>query len=167
MNLIVAIIPICSNCQMQVNFLGNEFLGTECKFWRTKENSARFPLNVVQGNLRWLGRIFQGQNLPNKHKFPVCKGETSIIQGFCLQVSYFRGQQNLTFRHISNALLFTAVHVKMKLVDDTLNNERLLFVGTKFLPKKLANCSLYFNAFKINNLKTQKSYKTTVDHGNL
>ena len=80
--------------------------------------------------------------------FPVYKGETLIIQGYCLQVSYIRGQQNLTFRHISNALLFTAVHVKMKLGDNTLNNERLLFVGTKFPPKKLANCSPYFNALQ-------------------
>ena len=28
----VYITYICLNCQMQVNFLGNEFLGTECKF---------------------------------------------------------------------------------------------------------------------------------------
>ena len=35
----VCITYICLNCQMQVNFLRNEFLGTECKFWRTNENS--------------------------------------------------------------------------------------------------------------------------------
>ena len=28
----VCITYICLNCQMQVNFLRNEFLGTECKF---------------------------------------------------------------------------------------------------------------------------------------
>ena len=42
-----------------------------------------------------------------------------MIKGYCLQVSYFRGQQYLTFLHISNALLVTAVHVNMKLVDNT------------------------------------------------
>ena len=37
--------------------------------------------------------------------------------------------------HISNAFLVTAVHVKMKLGDNTLNNERLSLVMTK-LPIK-------------------------------
>ena len=37
--------------------------------------------------------------------------------------------------HISNAVLVTAVHVKMKLGDNALNNERLLFVDTKFPPQ--------------------------------
>ena len=36
---------------------------------------------------------------------------------------------------MSNALLVTAVHVKMKLGDNTLNNERLSLVTTK-LPIK-------------------------------
>ena len=37
--------------------------------------------------------------------------------------------------HISNSLLLTAVHVKMKLGDNTFNNERLSLVMTK-LPMK-------------------------------
>ena len=36
---------------------------------------------------------------------------------------------------MSNALLVTAVHVKMKLSDNTLNNKRLSLVNTKFLTK--------------------------------
>ena len=47
------------------------------------------------------------------------KWEPLIIQGYCLQVSYFRAQQYLVFLHMSNALLVTAVHVKMKLWDNT------------------------------------------------
>ena len=43
-----------------------------------------------------------------------------VIQGYCLQVSCFRGQQWPTFLRISNAWLVTAVHVKMKLGDNTL-----------------------------------------------
>ena len=49
---------------------------------------------------------------------------------YCLQVSDFRAQQLLAFLHISNALLVTAVHVKMKLGDNNLNNERLSLVKT-------------------------------------
>ena len=37
-----------------------------------------------------------------------------------------KGCNNFTFLHISNELLVTAIHVKMKLGDNTLNNERLL-----------------------------------------
>ena len=43
------------------------------------------------------------------------KWEPLIIQGYCLQVSYSRAQQQLAFLHMSNAMLVTAVHVKMKL----------------------------------------------------
>ena len=49
-----------------------------------------------------------------------CNG-TGVVM-YCLQVSYFRAQQKLAFLHISNALLVTAVHVKMKLGDNALNN---------------------------------------------
>ena len=37
-----------------------------------------------------------------------------------------KGCNSLTFLHISNALLVTAIHLKTKLGDNTLNNERLL-----------------------------------------
>ena len=60
----------------------------------------------------------------------------SHYSGYCLQVLYFRAQQKLAFLHISNALLVTAVHVKMKLGDNTLNNERLSLVMTKLPIKK-------------------------------
>ena len=60
----------------------------------------------------------------------------SHYSGYCLQVLYFRAQQKLAFLHISNALLVTAVHVKMKLGDNTLNNERLSIVMTKLPIKK-------------------------------
>ena len=49
----------------------------------------------------------------------------SHYSGYCLQVPCFHAQQQLAFLHISNALLVTAVHVKMKLGDNTLNNESL------------------------------------------
>ena len=62
---------------------------------------------------------------------------------------------------MSNALLVTAVHVKMKLGDNALNNERLPI-------KKVANCSRYFNALQcINNLETKRSYKRKVNLKNL
>ena len=51
--------------------------------------------------------------------------------GYCLQISNFRAQQWLAFWRISNALLVTAVHVKMKLGDNTLNNEKLSLIMTK------------------------------------
>ena len=74
---------------------------------------------------------------------------------YCLQVSYFRAQQQLTFLHISNALLVTAFHVKMKLRDNNLNNERLSLVKTKFALKKSVNCSSYFTALQyVNSLET-------------
>ena len=60
---------------------------------------------------------------------------------------------------MSNALLVTAVHVKMKLGDNTLNNERLSLVMMKLPIKKLTNCSPYFTALEyINNLETKRSY---------
>ena len=42
----------------------------------------------------------------------------------------------LAFSHMSNALLVTVVHVKMKLGDNALNNERLSLVITKLPIKK-------------------------------
>ena len=47
------------------------------------------------------------------------KWEPLIIQGYCLQVSYFRAQQQQAFLHMSNAMLVTAFHVNMKLWDNT------------------------------------------------
>ena len=75
---------------------------------------------------------------------------------------------------MSNALLVTVVHVKMKLGDNALNNERLSLVITK-LPikkvtngKKVTNCSPYFTALQcINNLETERSYKRKVNLKNL
>ena len=57
--------------------------------------------------------------------------------------------------------------MKIKLGDNTLNNERLSLVMTT-LPikkkKKLANCSPYFTALQcIDNLETKRSYKRTVN----
>ena len=43
---------------------------------------------------------------------------------------------------MSNALLVTVVHVKMKLGDNALNNERLSLVITKLPIKKVTNCAL-------------------------
>ena len=64
---------------------------------------------------------------------------------------------------MSNALLVTVVHVKMKLGDNALNNERLSLVITK-LPIK----SPYFTALQcINNLETKRSYKRKVNLKNL
>ena len=42
----------------------------------------------------------------------------NLIQGYCLQVRYFRGKQYLPVLYISNALLVSAVLVKMKLGDN-------------------------------------------------
>ena len=42
-----------------------------------------------------------------------------------------KGCNSLTFLHISNALLVTAIHLKMKLGDNTLKNERLLQISDK------------------------------------
>ena len=65
---------------------------------------------------------------------------------------------------MSNALLVTAVHEKMELRDNALNNERLSLVTTKLPIKKVANCSRYFTALQcINNLKTKRSYKRKVN----
>ena len=72
----------------------------------------------------------------------------SHYSGYCLQNSNFRAQQWLAFWHISNSLLVTAVHVKMKLGDNTLNNERLSLVITKLPIKKkriVALISLPYN----------------------
>ena len=55
--------------------------------------------------------------------------------GYYVQVSYFRTQQWLAFLHMSDALLVTAGHVKMKLGYNTLNNERLSLVKTKLAMK--------------------------------
>ena len=55
------------------------------------------------------------------------------------------------------------VHENMKLGDNTLNNEGLSVVKTRFLTI-LANCSPYFTASQysiIHNLETKRSYKRT------
>ena len=74
---------------------------------------------------------------------------------------FFRGQQWLTFLLILNALLVTAVHVKMKLGNNTLQRWEALTCKHKISDKKLlANCSLYFTTLQyIYNLETQRSYK--------
>ena len=60
-------------------------------------------------------------------------------------------------------MLAIAVHENMKLGDNTLNNEGLSVVKTKFL-KILANCSPYFTALQyFNHLETKRSYKRTVN----
>ena len=60
--------------------------------------------------------------------------------------------------------IVTAVHAKMKLGDNTLNNERLLLVMAKLLIKKLTNCSPYFTVLQyINNLETKRSYKRKIN----
>ena len=88
--------------------------------------------------------------------------------GYCVRVSYFRAQQWLAFLHISNALLVTAFHLKMKLRDNALNNLRLSLVMTKLPIKKVTNCSPYFTALQyINNLDTKRSYKRKVNLKNL
>ena len=69
---------------------------------------------------------------------------------------------------MSNALLVTAVHVKMKLGDNALNKERLSLVMTKLPIKKVANCRRYFTALQcINNLETKRSYKGKVNPKNV
>ena len=69
---------------------------------------------------------------------------------------------------MSNALLVTAVYVKMKLGDNALNNERLSLVMTRLPIKKVANCSRYFTALQyINNLESKRSYKRKVNLKNL
>ena len=56
---------------------------------------------------------------------------------------------------MSNALLVSVVHVKMKLGDNALNNERLSLVIMTLPIKKVTNCSPYFTALQcINNLET-------------
>ena len=64
--------------------------------------------------------------------------------------------------------LVTVVHVKMKLGDNALNNERFSLVITKLLIKKVTNCSPYFTALQyIDNLETKRSYKMKVNLKNL
>ena len=65
---------------------------------------------------------------------------------------------------MSNALLVSVVHVKMKLGDNALNNERLSLVITTLPIKKVTNCSPYFTALQCNNnLETERSYKRKVN----
>ena len=60
-------------------------------------------------------------------------------------------------------MLAIVVHENMKLGDNTLNNEGLSVVKTKFLTI-LANCSPYFPALQyFHNLETKSSYKRTVN----
>ena len=72
---------------------------------------------------------------------------------------------------MSNALLVTVVHVKMKLGDNALNNERLSLAFTcnnETSDKKVTSCSPYFTALQcINNLETKRSYKRKVNLKNL
>ena len=61
-------------------------------------------------------------------------------------------------------MLAFVVHENIKLGDNTLNNERLSLVNTKFLTKILANCNPYFTALLyINNLETKRSNKKKVN----
>ena len=61
---------------------------------------------------------------------------------------------------MSNALLVTVVHVKMKLGHNALNNE--------ISDKKVTSCSPYFTALQcINNLETKGSSKRTLNLKNL
>ena len=65
-------------------------------------------------------------------------------------------------------MLAFVVHENMKLGHNTLNNERLTLVNTKFLHKILANCSPYFTALQyINNLETKRSHKRKVNLKNI
>ena len=60
---------------------------------------------------------------------------------------------------MTNALLVTVVHVKMKLGDNALNNETFT-CNNETSDKKVTNSSPYFNALQcINNLETKRSYK--------
>ena len=69
---------------------------------------------------------------------------------------------------MSNLLLVAAVHLKMELGDNSLNNERLSLVMTKLPIKKVANCSRFFTALQyINNFETKRSYKRKVNLKNL
>ena len=70
--------------------------------------------------------------------------------GYCLQVF---------LHHISNALLVTAVHVKMKLGDNTLNNEGLSLVKIKFPMKNYRIVALNFTALQY--INPQRSPKKT------
>ena len=64
---------------------------------------------------------------------------------------------------MSNALLVTAVYVKMILGDNTLNNERLPTCKDETCNKKLAYCSPSFITIQyISNRETKKSHKRTV-----
>ena len=66
-------------------------------------------------------------------------------------------------------MLAIVMRETMKLGDNTLNNERLTFVNTKFLPKYWRTVALnYFTALQyINNLETKRSYKRNVNLKNL
>ena len=60
---------------------------------------------------------------------------------------------------MSDALLVTVVHVKMKLGDNALNNERLSLVITKLPIKKVTSCSHYFTALQcINRELKQRTF---------
>ena len=70
--------------------------------------------------------------------------------------------------HLTYAkMLATVMRENMKLGDNTLNNERLTFLNTKFLPKYWRIVASYFTALQyINNLETKRSYKRTVNFTN-
>ena len=68
---------------------------------------------------------------------------------------------------MSNALLVTVAHVKMKLGDNALNQEAFS-CNDETSDKKVANCSRYFTPLQcINNLETKRSYKRKVNLKNL
>ena len=69
---------------------------------------------------------------------------------------------------MSIALLVTAVHVKMKLGDNALNNEMLSLCNDETSDKEVTNCSPYFTALQyLNNVKTKRSFKRKVNLKNL
>ena len=70
---------------------------------------------------------------------------------------------NLTYAK----MLAIVMRENMKLGDNTLNNERLTFENTRFLPKYWRIVALILLPYNINNLETKGSYKRTVNLKNL
>ena len=70
--------------------------------------------------------------------------------------------------HLTYAEMLAIVMCEnMKLGDNTLNNERLTFENTKFLPKYWRIVALILLPYNINNLETKRSYKGKVNLKNL
>ena len=101
------------------------------------------------------------RHIPEQPKYEILclQVRASHYPRYCLQVSYFHAQQQLAFLHILNALLVTAVHVKMKLGDNTLNSERLSIVNTKFLTKYQRIVALILLPYNTSILLKLKGYK--------